>query len=1129
MKALSARGIGGKLLASNLGRKTVAYTAGLSTDLFVEGTNSLSSEGHNLTGQLKEMFPNTFNFIPYSIATHPTDGADVKRNKAVLEAAGWYNLAGALSGFVQILRAGQDLKKLGKKIIPKTEESKQYFKRKFGNNFVSDGLPSVNPITDAAETASLRNEESIEELARLTLITGEELDKPIRGIHDVFDPLEMTVRTADEDGLSGAMLRQVQINKNIGTANGRIGNFFSEAALKFGVNADNLSKRTLVNSIVDEIRQIGKFDAVVNNIRIKDADIDAAGTRLAEIFIDPRSDPGVIKGVLNGLKDQLNSGLPRLSSIGYDGAVKTIKRYLNAYFDMDVAKAQAYIATSTAGDVSDIAEGMRISKGTDSVKFARNMIKDRLRYLMVEKALASYTYGEGLRTLNVWERIAKLRPENAEQAAKLIEAKHQYTLGQIIPEVDDTLTKFESMVEDNPEFFEPLYMAYEWSDGKIDTIHKLNELVQNKLGTWEKAVLDNNPKMPSMIMQSVWSNIYNSALSAFATPLKAGLGNLGGVISDPITMFAGALLEGDIKTVRRGLSAYGGVVDSFQKANQHLGFVYRKATTDPNSVGYIMREDLVMKNEEAFDIIRSYADAASSKGHDGASYLLNMYEVNEDIAQMPWLRFGANSMTALDGWTRSMQASGIAKFRALDRLTASGKPINKSTLKEAADQVYNDMHDASGMLMDPAVDYASREIALNLDGPLVQALNNLLGRVPGLKPGMMFPRTATQMVNTFHKWSWTSMIAGDYSNIALPKLSTFKRNPELVAEILTSKGIPVDEFAWNRFRELRAKVKGRVAIGSSFVMGGSLLYTQSRLRGNGHHDKATMKTRYAANWKPRTYKGWDGNWYSYDNMGPLSDMLALTADIMDNFDLITSPIQEEWLSKVMFVIAANLTNKSVLGQLEPFNDILAGNPAAANRWAASFANITMPLGSQRAELARLMAPAIREMDQDFTQLLANRNPVARNTLSAASNWITGDKIGEPDNFIVRLWNTYAPTFKAHGKSPSPEEQFLIDLEYNGRPGFRSDCRGNEYTAKERAELQSLIGNEENGLREDIRNIMRRAEVDGIIAKLRTIRRSGYTSEQINKKDFTNIIRLLDSAVSRAVQRNETLLSIYEQV
>ena len=1129
LRALAASGKGGATLsainANPLSRRTATFAFGLGSEMFVEGTNALSKEGLNALGSLKEMYPKFYQTIPYSIATHPDDSPDVKKNKAVLESGYFFIGSGILSESLKLIRAGNDLRQLGKEIIPKDSKAKAYFKRKAADEITTE------TAENSIEQASRNNDEAIEELAQYIVSKGDDLDKPIRGIHNVFDIGELVTRTPESDGIAGAMVRQVQIDKNIGTANGRLGSIVTEAALKFGLDINNLPKRLLVNAITDHIKNAGKFDAIVNGKRLTDAQIDEAGTKLAEIFIDPRSDTGVISGALRQFKDELNTlGLKRLDVVGYDATMKAIKSYFRQYFDMDVAKAQAYLATSLAGDVSDLSEGMRLTKGADSVKYAREMINDRLEYLMVEKGLASWTYGEGLRNLNVWERAARLGDiGKAKDYEKLAKIRHEQAVGSIIPEVKDTLAKFRAMTDENPEFFESLYMAYEWSDGKIDTIHKLNNFVQNKLGTWEKFVYDGAPEMPSMFNRAVWSNIYNSALSAFATPLKAGLGNLGGIISDPVSMFAGALLEGDWTTVRRGLAAYGSVTDNVIKANQHMGMVYRKASVDPHDVGYIMRDDLVLKNEEAYDIVRSYADAASAKGHDGASYLLNMYEVNEDLAKHPWLRFGANSMTALDGWTRSMKASAEARFRALDALATSGKEINTKSLKEAADDLYNNMFDSKGMIVDEAVDYGSREIALNLDGPLIQSINQLLARVPGLKPGIMFPRTATNLLSTFHKYSPTSAVfAGDYAKIARPKLATFENNPELVREILESKNIPIDENSWLRFRELRAKVKGRVAIGTSMVFAGWAMFTSDRLRGNGHYNKATQRTRYAAGWKPRTYKGLDGKWYSFDNMGPLSDWLALTADVMDNFDLITSPMQEEWLSKMMFVLAANITNKSVLGQLEPMNDMLAGNPAAFNRWGAAFANNLLPLGSQRNELGRLMSPALKELDQEFNQLLANRNLLLKDTLPNSYDWIDGKLIGHPDNFFVRAWNAYAPTFKMHGKGLSPERQFLIDIEFNGQPSFRTDGQGMEYTPKERAELQSLIG-EEGVVRDEINTIMRRANRSGMISKLRNARRSGITSDILSTEDFLNYRKLIQRTLNRAVRRNEHKLSNYSEI
>ena len=67
------------------------------------------------------------------------------------------------------------------------------------------------------------------------------------------------------------------------------------------------------------------------------------------------------------------------------------------------------------------------------------------------------------------------------------------------------------------------------------------------------------------------------------------------------------------------------------------------------------------------------------------------------------------------------------------------------------------------------------------------------------------------------------------------------------------------------------------------------LFSVDALHGNGHYDKTVQKTRRQLGWAPRSYKGWDGRWYSYDGLGAISDWIALTADVLDNFDTLDTP------------------------------------------------------------------------------------------------------------------------------------------------------------------------------------------------------------------------------------------------
>ena len=56
--------------------------------------------------------------------------------------------------------------------------------------------------------------------------------------------------------------------------------------------------------------------------------------------------------------------------------------------------------------------------------------------------------------------------------------------------------------------------------------------------------------MPSAWTQGLWSNIYNSVLSAVGTPLRAGASNLTLMIERPIATWMGAKLAGDVISER---------------------------------------------------------------------------------------------------------------------------------------------------------------------------------------------------------------------------------------------------------------------------------------------------------------------------------------------------------------------------------------------------------------------------------------------------------------------------------------------------------------------------------------------------------------------------------------------------
>jgi len=367
-----------------------------------------------------------------------------------------------------------------------------------------------------------------------------------------------------------------------------------------------------------------------------------------------------------------------------------------------------------------------------------------------------------------------------------------------------------------------------------------------------------------------------------------------------------------------------------------------------------------------------------------------------------------------------------------------------------------------------------------------------------------------------------SIFAKEVNDLAFKNFEDF--TPQQMRGILESKGIKVtDQTLIPEFRRLQAEIRGRKAIGTFSMMLAVGAFLNGGLRGNGHYDKERQRVRQESGWKPRTYQGWDGNWYSYEGLGPISDLIALTADVMDNFDTIEEQDLSVWINKMGYLISANLTNKSMLAGIEPMNDVLSGNPAALNRWAASFASSFAPLSGARNELGRLLAPQLRELDMDFIQLLRNRNKFTdvldpNSALPDAHDWVDGKKIGYSENIFVRMWNATMP-MKVY-EDVSEERQFLIDIEYDSRPSFMRNGQGIEYTPEERSELYNLIG-KHGYFKRRLKEIMSGTEAKAWRQSITEQRRGGA---RINPEKWMNLYNQIDVALDIAKRNAEAHLS-----
>lgn len=119
-------------------------------------------------------------------------------------------------------------------------------------------------------------------------------------------------------------------------------------------------------------------------------------------------------------------------------------------------------------------------------------------------------------------------------------------------------------------------LANEMSDGSIDSLYKLNKLAANKFGVGSKILVDANPDMPSLLNKQFMSTVFNNTLSAFATPIRALVGNAGGLMDHFVSPMVGSMLSGDLDTMKRVFWGHWALGDTFNRSLKHMGLVYKK-------------------------------------------------------------------------------------------------------------------------------------------------------------------------------------------------------------------------------------------------------------------------------------------------------------------------------------------------------------------------------------------------------------------------------------------------------------------------------------------------------------------------------------------------------------------------
>ena len=1087
-------------------------------------------EEDNLLGSLKKNWPETWDFIPDNWATIAGDSPDIKRQKNINEdlAMGFLipfaNFAGK---FVSAVSEVKSVFKTPPTIIGESDQAVKYL-----------AANKPKPTSDVPEEALLeyqaKQDEALDELGYYNSSKTDDPNIPLKGVHDMYEFRETGLRTVDDFGIVGASVDAARIQGNKGTVYGRLGNFISGPALKYGAEtAGGVEEITI--GLTKQLKEADKVGMVADDFAVSADEVIEAGDKLVLELFDPTATIDDMRRMLDPQIVKNEAGVEVLTPGGFTDALSSINSLVKDFKGMDVARAQAYTATSMAGQIADLSEGIRINRGSVAIENAQEQILDKINFLQQLVGSTRY-FTQQKKGIAALGEKAKNLFKTPQQIADEIKEGYPVALRQIQTDSEKFTENWMWLQENRPEILDSFLELYELSDGKINTIAKMNDDILKSFTNF-RPIFDPNPDQPNLIAQAVRSNYFNSLLSDTATAAAAIVGNIGGIIAEPVSYFAGSIARWDMKSVQRGWMAYSAIFDTQKKALPYAGQMFTKASQNPNSVAGQTRIDLILKNEEKMAQFRYIAEQEAEQGRHGFKFLTKVYEDQMGMAADPVFRLTPNLFTGFDGWGGATLANANARFRAMDELERLGETVTPARIKELANAEYNSMFGADGLIKDKVVKYQNADIALNLDTGLSKQVDGLLRTLPGLTPFLTFPTTMMNMIRVADDYAPLPLrsFQKDVNELSFTSVKTFMENPESIDRILSSRGhniAEMDEVAkLNKLIDLKNRTLGRKYIGSfltSLAIGSVLkdkLFGDGlfSMTGDGSIDRQLDAARKKnSNFKPRSIIVPDGTRIEYDQLlGPgLSNWVAAVANVADNFDMLGEAATENAFEKLAFIFGASLGEPGGLSAARTLTEVLSGNKYAANRFAAGQINALGPLAGMRNGMGRTLDGGLKDFNNNLFEQMANRNQVIglvdqTNRLPTVISPISGEA---PNKYsmLQRIYNAHSP-LKIH-PAMTKEEKFLYDIEYDVSSAFKKR-NGVDLTAQERNALNSAMG-QQGYFRDEINRISKMAASRNTIKELKELRRAPnfISSEQLSIRDYDQIHMMLRTSQKEAEER-----------
>ena len=1054
--------------------------------------------------------------IPW--ATRDSDSPDVRWKKNVYESAG-------LAGGVELLGLAWTFGKRAR-LFPRDMGAEQAIaERSKQLDLFNDPAEAVTKPRQV-ERAQAQLDETIEVLK----------DDPTGAkgynafVNDLGpDDAGKAVQNLEPDPLR-AKLDQARIQNNVGTLNGRAVPVASEnfqrqmlKAIKGSDRAKQLDK--LFQSISPN------FDAIVSDgvkeVKITSEQMNRSIDNLTNSIFGKDLSLKEFEFIVDDMKTTIFNSNQILDEEQWLVASKAFKNAYDTIFDPTKLRASAMLSQNAADNVADAATAAKmIGDEADTTRQFELMFR-KLNLLETEIKANKYIVSKAqeyrqLISNGDVDGVVRWMNQQGDNFDEYLS-----TVKQSNNKLEKQLT---AIARENPSYLKPFKEIYDATNGSIDDLDKMHKYVEKHIGILKKGIIDGEPQVPSMFIRALHAARINGVLGGLA-PVRAALANTTLTALKPISAFAGASVSNNRRGLfKRAWYTYQGLNENFQRAYKHMANEWRLANRFPEEAMMRGRHDLQLAQLDKLEYMESMANAWREQGEFGKLAVWNMTKGLTWWNKQQFVRYGVNALYAIDGFTNSFMASGMARAKAYDELFDATKgTIDFDAYNKTQKSLYNGMFDENGVLTDTAAKFAGQEIALNLDNEVVKRFETFLDAVPGAKTLFLFPRTGIN--GTELAWSFNPMSnLGPAMTRARRVFSALTSDQKIAA--LAEHGITADsgQNLDLAFQALKSEYIGRQIMGSSVVMGLGSWAVAGNMTGSGPQDAGERQRLMRMGWKPWSIKNpITGEWRSYKGFEPFAQVMGITADAIYQANRVDESWTEDILRKVSHAISMNVTNNTFIQGFEPLVGLISNDPTAWNRFWATQIDMTIPFKGQRSILNNIISPQLKDVENDITSYLKNYNKFLF-TNSESLHDLLDVYTGKPVNYhnlLTRAANAFLPVFKSNG-GMEPWRQWLMATGWDGLQKHRVNrFTGDELSTEDRHYINNHIAQNGN-LANQIIELMNqkpdywRAEMDEYV-KHRGLR---------DQKDYpvkqTLLYKKLDQIHDRAFDMALQSLRAYKQ-